>query len=229
MIRQTPRVPRRLGDFSGASFLHEVFLAELAYECAWFELAWDEMYKARDEGDARVLADPLRDNLKVWSYVDRMLTHIVRINRLLNPDPRAGPKESEDSRRWRVEFAEWIGDRVLTDLALDPDSLQARNGSEHANEYLHDFIAKYGAPRGGRNPRFAKFSIGVMGDSGRPEGAPIPIRSFNYTDGVCVVFGRPINLLRMCERVKGLRSQLPPAPVATELWRGDRRLSGPPE
>lgn len=208
--------PPKLGDFSHASILQRMFLSELWFECFWFNQALGEMLKLRDEGDSAVEAEPIINNLRIWSYVDRMLTHVVRIDRLVNP--RTGAREEDPkSLEWRKGFADWLRERVSSDLFIDRDTRKVRDVAEHSNEYLYAFLTRH------LGQKIGPFGIGVD-VSKTPEAGAAFIRVFDQTSGYCSVYGKgPMYLRSIHDKINDLIKQLPDPRetfLGTELWKG---------
>jgi hypothetical protein len=221
MLREPPRIPSKPGDFTEATALHKVFLTELWYECIWFVQEAEGLAALFNQGEGAVLSDAEKHNAIAWSFVDGMLSHLVRIDRLINSNASVRKsKELEGADEWRNEFGDWVRDRVFTRIRLTPSQRDARNSAEHANERLFQFWKNN---RGQRVGPISFVHPGGVQSSGPARYA----RSFDLNTGVCQVFGDSINLQIMEGDVRRLLSQLPGPYARSMVWRGGKQISGP--
>ncbi len=185
--------------------LEEVLLTELAFECEWFLGAWKELLHHLDRDASPRDATALGSKAMGWSYIDRMLTHLHRIDRILNP---SRGHDSADSYEQRKRFAAGLRTRISPDLFPAGGWETVRNIVEHGHEFLPDFLADAG-PR-----RTETFSIGALGRTEHP-GQVAVFRAYDTETGECVVLGRRLNLRtaeRTVRRLHGEIARLTPAP-----------------
>jgi hypothetical protein len=187
-----------------------VFETELHFECLWFQRAWDELQALNLQGDKPMVADTNLHNLNVWSIVDRLLNHGVRIDRMLNPQNYASwdSRESRKARKWLSRKAR----ASLPPGVFAEEELKAiRDSVEHLNERIPDFIA-------GRDiNQLQPFLIGPL--LVKPgSGSVSCLRGFNPFSGLCVVFGQDVDLNSLHRSVQALGMALPPLRVHTKLF-----------
>jgi len=96
-------------------------------------------------------------------------------------------------------------------LALSQNDIaEVRNVVEHSDEYLFDFV------QSNADKRLAAIAIASTEDS-RPEPDCVPIRYFDPFSGVCIVFGRQVNLRSLIDGIRVLKLALPAKPLTMEL------------
>jgi hypothetical protein len=185
------------------------FETELRFECNWFNQTWSELEALLLQGDSPMVADTNLYNLNVWSFIDRLLNHAVRIDRMLNPRDYSS-RDSHDSRKARASFSRKAHASLPADAFNEGDLKAIRDSVEHANERIPAFIA-------GREMNLLKpFLIGPLVVKTSP-GAVDYLRGFNPSTGLCVVFGEPVDLNLVRRSVQSLLLVLPPLHVHTQL------------
>jgi hypothetical protein len=207
----------RSGHEPDSTTLEKVLFSELDFECHWFLAAWADLVGQVGKGDVAVEAAPLESNATTWSYIDRLLTHLQRIDRIINPTRGLDSKESYAKR---LEFAAMLRTRISPDLFRRGTLETARNICEHANEYLPDFVQDH------HSRNIDAFEIGGL--SQRPRNQRTSgFRSYDVLTGDCLVMGRRVNLTAAERAVRKLKFELPGSFVHSRLTAAD--LPGPNE
>ncbi len=181
------------------SELERILLSELEFECTWFLQAWEELGAHLARSAPSGGPPPIESKAKGWSYIDRMLTHLQRIDRIVNP---SRGHDSPESFARRTGFAESLRGRIPADLFPAGGWSAARNIVEHAHEYFPDFLRDSG-PVG--PPAIWIRSV----HHGEPPRATPSFRAYDPETGECVVLGRRLNLYAAERAVRRLSSLLP--------------------
>ncbi|MGP8075732.1 MAG: hypothetical protein ACLP8Y_03210 [Thermoplasmata archaeon] len=118
--------------------------------------------------------------------------------------------DSDESYRFRVAVAEHL--RTFTGgLTLaQSDVAEVRNVVEHSNEYLFGFVQS--------NPdkRLAAIVIASTQDE-KLDPDCVPIRYLDPFSGLCIVFGRRVNLRALVDGIRELNLALPAKKLTMEV------------
>jgi hypothetical protein len=187
--------------------IKEAVVAELVFNCDRLLDEWAQLISRVAQGDQALRADALKESFKRWDCADRMLTHAVRIDRILRA-PKG--KDSDSSWKIRQDVAEEIG--LIVNLSLDQrkNLHDARNAMEHADEKLPDFVLN--------NPGKAlgPVSVGPEAEQGGARNY-VPLRAINTLTWNCEVNGIPVNLKSLSDAVRNLKFGLPSAGVSARF------------
>lgn len=194
-----------------APAIEEAYLSEVYFECTWILEARNRLLALDSAGDHAFGVRPFEQTLERWSYVDQMLVHLERLDRLLNPTKGHGTPDSYAIRR---ELAKLMVDRGYPLPGSVDDLRSVRDVVEHADEHLPEFIM--------RNPGRAlgPFAVGPLSGPNL-ELNYIPLRSYNTVSGECSVNGKSVNLAKLVEEVRTLRFSLPRPGVTPRLTTSD--------
>jgi len=174
-------------------------VAELIYNCDRLLEAWNQLRLRISQGDQALALRPDSEVVARWDYVERMLIHAVRIDRILQ-----APRGDDEPWSWqmRQELATEIGSGVNLSLPQRYQIRRARNAVEHADEKLPNFIIA--------NPGKAlgSISVGPEADQGSRRNF-IPWRAVNTLTWDGVVNGERVNLRDLAEVVREVKFGLP--------------------
>jgi hypothetical protein len=183
-----------------------LFTTELQFECQWFVEAWDDLGKLLLLGNEPLRVSPITYNLKAWSFIDRMLVHAARIDRVLNPE-HWGSKDSSESRAARKLFAKIVRDHLHPQDILSVAELKPlRDAIEHTNEKLYSFIG---------NRDINSLHPFVWGTDAIAKQAET-VRGYDSYSRTGVVFGERLDLGRIHDAIRFLKFALPPLELKQE-------------
>jgi len=169
--------------------------------------SWNDLIQTVSTTGHLLSSQPEEQAWKRWTSVERLLGLVNRIERMLAP---TRGRDSEESYSFRLSIAEQL--RTLTGgLTLSQDDVkEVRNVVEHSDEYLLDFVKSNACKR------LAAIAVASAEDA-RPEPDSVAIRFLDPFSGVCIVFGRQVNLRALMEGIRRLKFALPAKPLTMEV------------
>jgi hypothetical protein len=187
--------------------LKEAAFAELAFEADRLLEAWNELRARVAKGDSVLAGNPIAESTARWDCADRMLTHAVRIDRILQPQKG---QDSPESQKAREETAAELGKLVNLSLSHREKFRAARNSIEHSDERLPGFVDA--------NPKKAlgPFSVGPDADQGIKRNY-VPLRALNTLTWDCTVIGDRVNLKELVDAVRDIKFHLPSPGVSPKF------------
>ncbi len=169
--------------------------------------SWNDLIQTVSTTGHLLTSQPEPQAWNRWAPVDRLLGLVNRVERVLVP---TRGKDSEESYRFRLTVAELL--RTLTGgLTLSQnDVAEVRNVVEHSDEYLFEFV------RSNHGKRLAAIVI-VSSEDAKIDADMVPIRYLDPFSGVCIVFGRHVNLRTLVDGIRRLKLALPAKRLRMEL------------
>lgn len=195
------------GTPSPDDVIREALLAELYFECEEVLKAWSALVHMVSSGDVALAHGGTEEVVNRWQCADRLLTHAVRVYRILDPVLGQGTPTSL-AHRQRVASA--LGVKLQLNETQRAALRKARNMVEHADEYLPEFVLA--------NPGKAlgPVSVGPEADKGAPRNY-IALRALNTLDWICSVNGVAVNLKEVVDASRQVRFYLPPPGVSPKF------------